>query len=341
TPTVEFEVTAPGGPVFAAVSVPVSGKPAWAPDGVALTKDSSGKWRGSLPSSTPIEWKATRGSWSTVEKTASMAEVKNRSAQAGTTAQVSVARWADEKSELHDLGDFTPSRLGTPRKVVVRVPLGYAVRTDETYPVLVVLDGQNVFDPSRSFGGVSWRLDLAAEAHDKAGRAPFIAVAIDNTNARIDEYTPSRDPSYGGGRLEDFAAFVLDELLPEIARRYRAKTGPDDTGMLGSSLGGLASFHVGWKHSDRVRRVGAVSPSFWWNNQETRALVAGTASQPPVKLWIDIGTQEGGNPQSTLTNTRAVANLIPTAKYTEISGGQHNEAWWAARLPDVLAYLFP
>jgi predicted alpha/beta superfamily hydrolase len=110
---------------------------------------------------------------------------------------------------------------------------------------------------------------------------------------------------------------------------------------MGSSLGGLAAFHVGWKHADKVRRIGAVSPSFWWNNEETKGLVAATSSPPPLRLWIDVGTDEGSDPQATLDEERAVAQLCPFAHYQEYPGASHDEASWAARLPDILAWLFP
>ena len=52
------------------------------------------------------------------------------------------------------------------------------------FPVVYCLDGQNLFDPARSFAGVAWRLDLAADFHEQSGGAPFIAIAIDNGSTK-------------------------------------------------------------------------------------------------------------------------------------------------------------
>src|SRR5581483_1894471 len=111
--------------------------------------------------------------------------------------------------------------------------------------------------------------------------------------------------------------------------------------LVGSSLGGLAALNVGWKHPDKVQRIGALSPSLWWNNQDTLALISGSTLKPPLKIWLDIGTDEGSTPQETVHETEAVLQalehlgFVQTADlaYEEQPGAQHTEAAWASRLP--------
>ena len=363
TPGLAFEIEAPGwssGTLAVALDRAVNGKAAWTPDAFPLAKGNDGRWRGFLPLApgTTIAYKITRGAWAKVEKGPLGVERANRTATVGagvTAAFGHVFHWADDSilppaGRLQDCEQFKPKTLAA-RKVYVLLPNGYddpknaAVR----YPVLYALDGQNLVDPSRSAFGVVWGLDTALDSHTASGKSAFVSVLIDNTPDRVDEYTPSRDASYGGGRLEELLSWMSDELKPAVDGCYRTKTGPEDTAIMGSSLGGLAAFHAGWKHSDVWKRAAAVSPSFWWNNQDTKALVNATATKPSLRLWVDIGTNEGGSPATTLANTRAVRDALVTKGfkagsdlgYLEAAGGRHDEASWAARLPQVLAFLFP
>ncbi len=352
------------GDVFVAFDRPVNGKAAWTADAVKLTPDAQGRRRAKvdLAAGTTIRWKLTRGSWSTVEKGPLGDELPNRTSTVATSARPAYAHvyhWGDDKllpppGRRQDLGIFAPRALGQRQHVVALLPRGYdaPVNANRRYPVLYALDGQNLFDAWRASFGVAWELDDAADRHVDAGRSPFIVIAIDNTSERMSEYTPSFDPSVGaGGKLENLGKFLFDELEPAVNGVYRTKAGPDDTALLGSSLGGLAALHLGFKHPDKVRRIGAVSPSLWWNSDETRGMVAAAVAKPPLRVWLDMGTSEGSatSAPANVKRARAVATALTNLgfvlhqdlEYTEVAGAHHDEASWAARLPRVLEYLFP
>jgi predicted alpha/beta superfamily hydrolase len=354
---VSFEIETPSwtkGNVYVALDAAQNGKAAWAADGLRLDRGSDGRWRGTatVPAGT-IHWKLTRGSWATVEKGWGGQELPDRETL-GTSARAHVFHWGDDgvfdpqQPRLLDLGNWKPETLRA-RKVFVHLPQGYDSVKNHRWPVLYVLDGQNQFDPARAFGGQTWRLAQAKDAHESSGKAGFIAVAIDNTQDRMDEYTPFPDPQYGGGKLEDFARFLLDEVKPEIDRLFRTDASAKATGIMGSSLGGLASLHVGWNHSDRVGRVGAVSPSLWWDDERTLKILRSASSKPELRVWLDMGTNEGNDHAFYLNSARQVAFALvdlgfqwdKDLRHREFAGAAHNEAAWAARLPQVLAYLYP
>ncbi len=353
------------GTVHVALDMKVEGKDAWAPDGVPLQRAADGKhWRGFVPAKdgSTVEWKLTRGGWDTVEKAEDGGEVKNRSTKVSgvTKVSVKVAHWADEGAAAEGAAQVSSSvvSLGfTKRPVFVWLPPGYEKDASRRYPVIYVLDGQNQFDPKRSFQGVTWGLDTAGEAHVAAGREAFIAVAIDNAReGRADEYLPSRvkgKNGEAGGKLEEFVTFLLEEIKPLVDQKFRTKPGADDTGIMGSSFGGMAAFHIGWKHPDHFRRVAAVSASFWWNKKETKALIEATKEKPPIKLWVDMGTREEPKDAAASEAHIAGGREIRDAclklgfvegkdfHYTEDEGAIHHESAWRKRVPVILAFLFP
>jgi enterochelin esterase-like enzyme len=247
------------------------------------------------------------------------------------------------------LHEFRSPALGTTRRVSIYLPPGY----DDSiarYPALYLQDGQNLFDPGRAFvPEQDWGLDETAEALIRAGEiAPLILVGVDHGGvARIDEYTPSCDPRRRvGGRLGAYRDFLVDELKPWIDARYRTRAGAASTGLGGSSLGGLAALEIGLTRPDVFGLVAALSPSLWWDRRCVLARARALAGRPDVSMWLDAGSHEG---PGVLHQARMLKNILlrhgwrlgRDLHYREVAGGQHTEADWARRVPDVLRALFP
>ena len=246
-----------------------------------------------------------------------------------------------------------PSRLlANQRDVQVYLPPGYA-RSRRRYPVLYLHDGQNVFDAATSFAGVEWNVDETAQRLIVARAiAPLIVVAVDNAGAdRIHEYTPTR------GRYEAFGAhgrsralagrygrFLFQELKPFIDMHYRTRPDAADTGLGGSSLGGLVTLSLALRFPGQVRRLAVMSPSVWWDDCVVYRLVDSLKRKPPLRLWLDTGTAEEGWERCRELRDRLLAKgwqLGVDLEYHEAPGGEHTEAAWAMRMEGVLRFLFP
>ena len=248
--------------------------------------------------------------------------------------------------------------LGNSRGVWVYLPPDYFQQPDKHFPVLYALDGQNVFEKGTAFGGTEWGMDEAAQEHMlKGDMKDAIIVAVSNAGAdRTNEYTPVADPNHGGGQADKFTHFLVDELKPMIDTRYRTTQDPDETGILGSSLGGLYSLYAHVHHPEVFGLCGAMSPSIWWANKEILSDIAATpAPKDPGHVWLSMGTAEdpddvdpNGVPE-VIDNTRAVVSLLEhegyqegkNLTYREIPGGQHNEASWSRQIGDALVDLYP
>jgi predicted alpha/beta superfamily hydrolase len=240
------------------------------------------------------------------------------------------------------------------RDVLVYLPPGYRQARDRRYPVLYFQDGQNVFDAATSFAGVEWEVDETAERLVRAGAmAPLIVVAVANTPDRVAEYTPVPDSARGGigGGAETYARFLIQELKPFIDARYRTLTGPESTGIAGSSLGGLAALYLGWAHPGTFSRLGLVSPSVSWAEQSIVRFIR-QMPRPEARIWLDIGTAEGSSPgmaRQVVGSVRALRRTLlhqgfilgKDLAYHEVSGAGHHEGAWAARVDPMLRFLFP
>jgi predicted alpha/beta superfamily hydrolase len=242
---------------------------------------------------------------------------------------------------------FASKMLSNTRPVYVYLPAPYAENTEARFPVVYMHDGQNLFDPNLAFGGNEWKADETMdEGVEKGTIREAIIVGIGNTSARMSEYTPVNDPDYGGGGGDKYLEMIEKELKPTVDAELRTMNGREDTAILGSSLGGLISAYAGIGHAGTFGLVGAMSPSTWWNNVWLVGKVATTPASPrPVRVYVDSG--DGGSSKDGVDNTKKLADAYralgykddATLKYVMQAGGQHNELYWAERLPGALAFI--
>jgi predicted alpha/beta superfamily hydrolase len=224
-----------------------------------------------------------------------------------------------------------------PRDVYVYLPPNFSYK--KKYPVLYMHDGQNLFDPSRAFGGQTWR---AAESLNRLIQnkeiQPIILVAIDNSRNRLEEYTPSN-------QADDYIRFIIDTVRPKVNEILPTLTGRSNTAIMGSSLGGLVSLHACLRYSKVFGKVGALSPSIWWNDYAMINEIDSQESKIPLKVYLDSGNRGGEAPKDVLT---AVEHLQKKGMINNQNlfwviqdGADHSEQYWSQRFPQALKFLFP
>jgi len=243
---------------------------------------------------------------------------------------------------------FRSQFLEPERTLIVYVPPDYERDTHQRYPVLYMHDGQNLFDSSTAFAGNEWRLDDTAEELIEQGAIePLIIVGIYNTGEqRIHEYTPTADAKLGGGKADLYGRMLVEEIRPFIDGTYRTLRAAENTGLGGSSLGGLVTLHLGLKYPQIFGKLAILSPSVWWDNKVILREIEQLPQRPDLKIWLDMGTEEGG---MALEDTEMLRDAM-SAKgwsvgqdlaYSEILGATHSENSWAERVGPFLQFLFP
>src|SRR5258708_27900090 len=141
------------------------------------------------------------------------------------------------RGTLDHIRGFHSDILSNDRLITIYLPPGYNEGDDARYPVLYVHDGQNLFEPERAFiPGQNWKLAEAADEKIGARAArPMIIAGIDNTDSRIDEYTPTHDAARSaGGKADEYARMILHQLKPGLASGYRTLTDAPNTALGGS-----------------------------------------------------------------------------------------------------------
>jgi predicted alpha/beta superfamily hydrolase len=245
--------------------------------------------------------------------------------------------------------NFQSQFLEHKRDVIVYLPPGYETDTARRYQVLYMHDGQNLFDPATAFGGVEWGVDATAQRLIDAGELdPLIIVGIYNTGQyRIDEYAPTFDPKHSrGGKADLYGRFIVEELKRFVDHSYRTMAGPEQTGLGGSSLGGLVTLYLGLKYPRIFSRLMVMSPSVWWDQAVILRVVKGLKAKPATRIWLDVGTKEGklAPGQARALRDELIAQgwrLDSDLSFLQVKGGRHNERDWGQRVEPALKFLFP
>ncbi len=172
-------------------------------------------------------------------------------------------------SHIHIIHDFYSYPEHTTRTLRIYTPSCYDWDLQRHYPVLYMMDGQNVFSHPASALFHTWCANTTMDRLLHEGRTqPWIIVGIDHLPNRFDEYTPwpySRKGIHAPkGHL--FLDCVANHIKPFIDRTYRTLPGPEHTALMGASLGGLMALYCGYERPDVFGRLGAVSPTLMWSD---------------------------------------------------------------------------
>ena len=252
---------------------------------------------------------------------------------AGEPALGSPALWSLPKLRSPELQNY--------RDIIVAVPPSYH-SASRSYPLVIMHDGQNLFDPDTSYVG-AWGMigvlrDLAAEGIE------VVVAGIANTGPfRKYEYSPFRDPKHGGGDGDRYLSFVIDQVIPRVESQFRVEHTPAGRSIAGSSMGGLVSLYALWKHPGVFGAAAALSPSVWFADEAILEFVRERPA-PRGRLWLDTGTEEGA---TMLDSVRRLRDAIveggltegPRFEYVEDEGANHHEEHWGRRMRRALPFL--
>lgn len=307
------------------------------------------------PGAGVLQFKFTRGSWTTVETTSSGGFQPDRTLSydgSPQTVNIRIGGWQDipvsvrstAAENVYWLDDnmYMPA-LNKNRRVLVYLPPDYFT-SDKKYPVLYLHDAQNVFDATTSFSG-EWEVDETLNQLSEKGDYGVIAVAIDNGGAdRINELTPWPNPEYGGGQASKYVDFIVHTLKPAIDLNFRTLADRQNTGIMGSSLGGLTSNFAIFAHQNVFGKAGVFSPSFWFS-ENAFSQVEETGKKQPLRIYLMGGQNEGGdmfNLLMRMKNTLNEAGFVEGLEHTLVTpaDGQHSEWFWAREFGAAYKWLF-
>ena len=232
---------------------------------------------------------------------------------------------------------------GTARKFWVYVPAQY----DPTEPASLVVfqDGEGFLDPSGELRGAVVLDNLISRGELPVTIGVFVDPGILH-GAETPGGRKQRNVEYDA--FDDrYASFLVEEIIPEVTKRWSITGDHDRWGICGFSSGGNCAFTAAWLRPDIFRRVLCLLPSFAQmpDGNPYPDLIPQTPAKP-LRIFVQAGHRDLGwnEPEGNwLAHTLRVAAALAEADYDfrlVLGDGGHNPNHGGALLPDALRWLF-
>ena len=144
---------------------------------------------------------------------------------------------------------------------------------------------------------------------------------------------------------DQYATFLLDEIVPEVAKDYKLTDDPDQRAICGISSGGICAWTVAWERPDAFRKVLSHVGSFTniRGGHVYPALIRKTEPKP-IRVFLQGGSGDLDNAHGNwpLANQQ-MAKSLAYAKYDHkfvFGEGAHSGVHGGAILPDSMRWLW-
>lgn len=222
---------------------------------------------------------------------------------------------------------------GVTRSIRVYHPPGYDENSLRRFPVLYMQDGKNLFFPKEAFAGNEWQVDETMDRLDQMNAVRKSIVVGVSPADRMRDYT---SPGY-----HQYGRFLVEKLKPLVDTHLRTLTGPEDSVVMGSSLGGVAAFHVAWQHSSVFGRAACLSTTFGHADDLFERVARD--EKRAIRIYLDSGW-----PKDNYEATNAMRDLLLSRGYRlgedllqfSFPRGHHGETSWAARIHLPFQFFF-
>ena len=230
---------------------------------------------------------------------------------------------------------------GTTRDYWVYVPAQYDGKTPAN--VMVWQDGGGAVNPKGAL-----RVPVVMDNLIAAKEMPVtIAIFIDpgkKTGQKPGDKPSNRSFEYDSVN-DTYAKFLLEEILPEVGKKYKLTDDPEGRAIAGGSSGGICAFNVAWQRPGQFRKV------FSWIGSFTNIRGGNVypdlvlkAEKKPIRVFLqdgknDIVNQFGSWPEANLKMVAALKEKGYDYQFVQGEGG-HNPAHAGQILPDVLRWLW-
>lgn len=226
----------------------------------------------------------------------------------------------------------------------VYVPAQY----DATQPaaLMVFQDGQSFSNPKGR-----WRVPVVFDNLIARGDMPptiavFFNPGHDKSKPRPDGGKASNRGYEYDGLGDRYSRMLLEEILPEVEKRYNISKDPNQRAIGGSSSGAICAFNVAWERPDQFGKVyssvgsftnlrgGNVFPS-WVRKTEPK----------PIRVYMadtsgDVDNAFGSWPYANRLMASALKYMGYDVRFDWAEGYAHNADFGSMQFPEAMKWLW-
>jgi enterochelin esterase family protein len=232
---------------------------------------------------------------------------------------------------------------GTTRDWSIYVPAQY--KKEEPAALMIFQDGEGM----RNVKG-RWRVPVVFDNLIARGDMPptiavFLNPGHDKSKARQNNKHSNRGYEYDS--LGDrYVRFLLEEIIPEVEKRYSISQDPEMRAIGGSSSGAICAFNAAWERPDSFRKVYSSVGSFTnlRGGNVYPSLVRKTEPKP-IRVYMadtsgDVDNAFGSWPWANQQMASALKYMGYDVRFDWAEGYAHNADFGGSRFPDAMKWLW-
>lgn len=205
------------------------------------------------------------------------------------------------------------------------------------YPALYLLQG------SGDIEGQWERLGLVTRAQKlmAAGEMPAFLIVMPNNDIDMGDDSKFLNSAEGRGSWEDF---IVNDVVPLVDAKYAGWADPVGRAIGGISRGGYWSLEIAFRNPKVFASVGAHSPVITAeflvdapDNFRMTMMARLPEDLKQLRIWLDVGDTDMYSVQGPDELTESLLAIGVKAQFT-IGSGAHDDAYWASRVDDYLAF---
>lgn len=254
-------------------------------------------------------------------------------------AQENVPKGTVEKMEPWESKIFP----GTTRDWALYVPSQY--KQDQPAALMVFQDGEGM----RNING-RWRVPVVFDNLIARGdMPPTIAVFL---NPGHDKSKPRQDGKHSNRSLEydslgdRYVRFLLEEIIPEVRKRYNISDDPEMHAIGGSSSGAICAFTAGWERPASFRKVYSSVGSFTnLRGGDVYAAHVRKTEPKPLRVYLADTSGDVDNPfgswwWANQQMASALNYMGYDVRFDQAEGYAHNADFGGAKFPEAMKWLW-
>jgi enterochelin esterase-like enzyme len=228
----------------------------------------------------------------------------------------------------------------------VYVPAQY--KADGSAAVMVFQDGRGYQDVKSH-----WRVPIVFDNLIARGEMPpTVGIFINPGNHPKNVPVPGQRfrPSNRGYEYDSlgdrYARFLLEEILPEVEKKWPLTKDPEKRAICGASSGGICAFTVAWERPDAFRKVLSTIGSFvnLRGGDAYPSLIRKT-ERKPIRVFLadtsgDLDNAFGNWPLANQQMAAALKFMSYDVRFDYAEGYGHNSMHGGSIFPDALRWLW-
>lgn len=229
---------------------------------------------------------------------------------------------------------------------------------NKKYKTLYMFDGKEVFIKSE-YTNANWDVSKALEKHNVDD---LFVIGFDNAKEnRLNEYIPYTINHHNKAiksKFDEFAAFIINDIIPDLEEKYPLNSNKESRFIAGSSAGAWSTLAFAAKYKDKFSAYGIFSLASWIAKMSKAKVfieyIDECGLDKDSKYFVYVGDKEGYNKEFDIETKKVTdaylneskrlvkyfnKNKIRNFEYIIGENETHSEISWSKYITSFIEFI--